>query len=104
MRAKARWQELEKPAKTSYLCRFGVRVQRDEEDLHDALLTHRKRDAQVAEGVKGHRDFTTFWADERRLEEAVKRVNDDRVVPPPVVAPRLLGHFLYGAKEQRTVN
>ena len=37
--------------------------------------------------------------DERGLEEAVKRVDDHRVVPPAVVAPSLLGHFLRDRKE-----
>lgn len=37
--------------------------------------------------------------DERGLEEAMKRVDDHRVVPPAVVAPSLLGHFLRDRKE-----
>ncbi len=85
----------------SYLCRFGVGVQRDEEDLHDALFADRKWDAQVAEGVEGHRDLEALRTDERGLEEAVKRVDDHRVVPPPVVTPRLLCHFLWNRKEKR---
>ena len=76
-------------------------VQGHEEDLHDALLADRKWDAQVAEGVEGHRDLVALRTDERGLEEAVKRVDDHRVVPPAVVVPRLLGHFLRDRKEKR---
>lgn len=79
---------------SGYLDRFGVRVQGDEEHLHDTLLADRKRDAQVAEWVKGHRNLVALWTDQRGLEEAVKSVNDHRVVPPKVVTPRLLRHFL----------
>ncbi len=59
-----------------YLCRFGIRVQRDEEDLHDTLLADRKWHAQVAEGVEGHRHLVALGTDERGLEETMKRVDD----------------------------
>lgn len=85
----------------SYLCRFGTGVQRDEEDLHDALLADREWNAQVAEGVKGHRDFAALWTDECGLEEAVKRVDNHRVIPSPMVSPCLLSHFLRVRKERR---
>lgn len=73
-------------------------VQGHKEHLHDALLADRKWDAQVAEGVEGHGDLEALGADERGLEEAVKRVHDHRVVAPPVVTPRLIGHFLRDGK------
>lgn len=78
----------------SYLYRFGVGIQRDKEHLHDALFADRKWDAQVAERVEGHRDLAALRTDKRGLEEAVKRINNHRVVPPTMVTPRLLRHFL----------
>lgn len=69
-------------------------VQKDEEHLHDALLADRKRDTQVAEGVKGHRHLVAFGTNQGGLEEAVKLVDDHRVVPPAVVSPRLSCHLL----------
>lgn len=51
-------------------------VQRDEEDLHDPLFADWKWDAQVAEGVKGHRHLVALRTDQRGLEESVKRVNN----------------------------
>lgn len=84
----------------SYLNRFGVWVQRDKKDLHDTLLADRERDAQVAEGVEGHRHLVALGTDERGLEEAVKRVDDDRVVPPAVVPPGFLRHFLQDREDE----
>lgn len=60
----------------THLRRLGAGVQRDEEDFHDPLLADGKRDAQVAEGVKGHGDLATLWADQRGLEEAVECVHN----------------------------
>lgn len=57
-------------------------------------MADRQWDAEVAEGVKGHRHVTTIRAYQRGLEEAMKSVHDHRIVPPFVVLPGLLSDLL----------
>lgn len=88
------WTPRPKASLWTHLHGLGGRVQRDEEHLHDALLADGKRDAQVAEGVKGHRNLAAFRTNQSGLEEAVELVDDHGVVPPEVVPPRLSCHLL----------
>lgn len=77
-----------------YLCGFGKRVQSDQVDLQCALLLHGQGECQVTEGVESHRDFGANRTDQRGLEEAVKDVHDDGVIPFDVVLPSFLSHHL----------
>lgn len=78
----------------TYLRGFGQRVQPHQIDLQRSLLLHGQRQRQVAEGVKGHRDLGTHGTHQRGLEQAVKYIDDDGVVPLDVVLPGLLRHHL----------
>lgn len=83
-----------------YLHGLGERIQWNEENLHHSFFADRKRDAEVTEGVKCHRDFVALGTNEGGFEETVKCVHDHRIVPPAVVAPRLLCHFLQHKKKK----
>lgn len=77
-----------------YLRRFSNWVQSDEVHLQSPLFLHGKRQGQVAERIKGHRDLGAHGTNQSWLEETVEDVHDDGVVPLDVVLPRFLGHHL----------
>ena len=67
-------------------------------NLDLSLFSDRQRQREDAERVEGDRDFVALGADDRRLEEAVEQVQDDRVVPALVNLPGLFGHLLVKEK------
>lgn len=89
--------------KSAHLSGFALRVAADQKNLHGAIFPHREREGEIAEGVKGHRDFGAFRAHQRRFEKAVENVYDDRVVPPQVIVPRFFGYNLKHRKQCTTV-
>lgn len=77
-----------------YLLWLAARIHGDKEDLHDPLVADRQWDAEVAEGVEGHRHIATIRAHQRGLEETMESVHDHRIIPPFVVLPGLLSDLL----------
>lgn len=57
-------------------------------------MADRQWDAEVAEGVEGHRHIATIGAHQRGFEEAMESVHNHRIVAAFVVLPGLLGHLL----------
>lgn len=82
------------PHPPTHLLWLTAGIHGDKEDFQDPLMADRQWDAEVAEGVKGHRHVATIRAHQCRLEEAMESIHDHRIIPPFVVLPGLLSNLL----------
>lgn len=73
---------------------FAAGIHGDKEDLQDPPGADRQWDAEVAEGVKGHRHIATIRAHQSGLEEAMESIHNHRIISSFVVLPGFLCYFL----------
>lgn len=86
---------------------FAAGIHGDKEDFQDPPGANRQWDAEVAEGVEGHRNIAAIRTHQCGLEKAMESVHDHRIISSFVVLPGFLSHFLltsvtvaYGQRER----
>jgi len=78
----------------SHLTQSQLRIPRHKVHNHLSLLLDGQRQWEVTEWVELHWDFGTIRTNQSRLEQTMKNVDNDGVIPSTIVAPRLQRHLL----------